>query len=266
MRYAYLIIILFLGLNINAQVTLLPKQVTSTNKGIVYKNEWSVDLRLHTNGMALAFNTGQIKTYYKTSYYHFEIGKLKDPREITQNKNYTLTSGPSTKSFVYGKQNSIFVLRGGIGKKVYWSEKANKRGIAIGYTYEIGPSIAIVKPYYLTLIYDKMIEGNTIVEFREEKYSVENAEKFTKYDDIFGGTGFFKGIGESSFVPGIQGKIGMHFALGAFGNKVKALECGLMFDIYAKKIPILVKTEEVSNKPYFFNLYVNLQFGKRSPR
>ena len=245
-----------------AQVTLLPKQMANAPKGVVYKNEWSVDLRMHTNGYALAFNTGKIKTYYKTNYYHFEVGKFKDPRERTQNKNISIDLPlVSSRSFVFGKRNSVYVLRGGIGRKVYWSEKAQKKGIAVGYHYEIGPSIAILKPYFLTLIY---LEDGDQFSLREEKYTEENKEKFTRYDDILGGTSFFKGIGESSFVPGLQGKIGLHFALGAFDNKVKAVECGVMFDVYAKKVPILVETEEVSNKPYFFNLYLNLQFGRRS--
>lgn len=267
MRQLLMFILLFVCIGIKAQVTLLPKQITNANKGVVFKKEWSTDLRLHTNGVALALNFGKIQTYYKTSYYHFEIGRLKDPRERSQNKNYTLTSGPTTNSFVFGKQNSVYALRGGWGRKIYWSEKAQKKGIAVGYTYEVGPSIALVKPYYLSLIYDSPTDGGgTSVEFREEKYTAENAEKFTKYDDIFGGVSFFKGITETSFVPGIQGKLAMHFALGAFDSTVKALECGFMFDIYSKKIPILIETEEVSNKPYFFNLYVNLQFGKRSIR
>ena len=65
-------------------------------------------------------------------------------------------------------------------------------------------------------------------------------------------------------MPGIQGKLGLFFSLGAFDKYVKAVETGIMFDIYSKKLPIMVETDEISNKPYFFNFYVNFLFGKRS--
>ena len=54
----------------------------SENKGVVYNKEFTIDIRTHTNGfLALAANFGQIKTYYKTKYYHLEIGELKHNKE-----------------------------------------------------------------------------------------------------------------------------------------------------------------------------------------
>ncbi len=252
---------------LSGQVTLLPKQMSTAYKGVVYKKEWSVDLRMHTNGWAVAFNSATIKTYYQTNYYHFEFGRIKDPRERRQNKNIPF-AGPEgrtiiPRSFTFGKQNSVYVLRGGIGRKRYLSEKAQKKGVAVGYHYEVGPSIAILKPYFLELFYPSAVGSNEI-ELRVEKYSDSNADVFTDQNDIFGGAGFFHGVTESTFVPGLQAKGGLHFALGAFDQKVRALEVGCMVDVYVKKVPILVETAEVSNKPYFINLYLNLQFGKRS--
>ncbi len=267
MKYVVSVVCLLLSSLAIGQVTLLPKQMSTAYKGVVYKKEWSIDLRMHTNGWAVAYNSAKIKTYYQTNYYHFEFGSIKDPRERRQNKNIPF-AGPQgrtiiPRSFTFGKSNSVYILRGGIGRKKYLSEKAQKKGVALGYHYEIGPSIAILKPYFLELFYPSA-EGNNEIELRTEKYSESNADIFTNENDIFGGAGFFHGITETTFVPGLQAKGGLHFALGAFDQKVRALEVGCMVDVYAKKIPILVETEEVSNKPYFINLYLNLQFGKRS--
>ncbi len=246
-----------------AQTTLLPKQINSNLAGIIYKSEWAVDVRLHTNGAALALNLGKIKTYYKTSYYHFELGYLKDPRERKQTKP-VVGLRQSAGSYVFGKQNSVFVLRGGYGVKRYLSEKEKRKGLAIGWNYEIGPSIALLKPYYLDLSYEYEGQNGVIYEIRSERYSEENAETFLNDIKIFGSSGFFNGFNELGVVPGLQGKLGLHFAMGAFDKYVKAFEVGMMFDAYIKKIPIMVETENVSNKPYFVNLYLNLHFGKRS--
>jgi hypothetical protein len=35
-------------------------------------------------------------------------------------------------------------------------------------------------------------------------------------------------------------------------------------DIFAKQLPILVESAGVQNRPFFFNLYLSLQLGKRN--
>lgn len=255
-------IILFILFSAYGQKTLQPKQIEFDWKGVVYKKELAFDIRLHTNGFAFAANFGELKTYYKTNYYHLEFGWIKDPRERKQNKNSRITIFNNATSFIYGKQNSFMVLRAGLGTKRYLSEKAKRKGVAVGISYEIGPSIGLIKPYYLVL--ERMGDDPGTSFNSVEKYSEENADIFLNYNKIIGSGGFFKGYEELSLVPGIQGKFGTHFSLGAFDRVVKALEAGIMFEVYTKKIPIMIETESIKNSPYFVNLYVNLQFGKRN--
>ena len=123
----------------------------------------------------------------------------------------------------------------------------------------------MLKPYYLELIYDIENPGSgSRSELRTERFTDENAAIFTNFDDVFGGAGFFKGFDELTIVPGIQTKLGLFFSLGAFDKYVKAVETGFMADIFIRKIPIMIESDEISNKPYFFNFYVNFLFGKRS--
>lgn len=245
------------------QKTFQPKQIEFDWKGIVYRNETAFDFTLHTNGFAIAYNRGRILTYDKTRFYHLSLGYIRDPRERRQNKNQGF-NGKSSKTFAFGKINSLYVIRAGIGRKKYLSEKAKRKGIAIGYTYEMGPSIAVLKPNYLELIYTTDVDGQPSSELREEKYSEENADVFLDYNRVFGGSSFSKGWDEVSFTPGIQAKGGLLFSLGAYDKYVKTIEVGAMVDLYIKKIAILAETEAISNKPYFVNLYVTLQFGSRS--
>ena len=92
---------------------------------------------------------------------------------------------------------------------------------------------------------------------------LKNNLSFQVFHDtkIQGRSGFFKGFDELKFVPGIHGKGGVHFALGAYDQYVTAVEVGVMLDIFLKDVPIMVVEH---NKPYFFNLYITLQIGKRS--
>ena len=41
------------------------------------------------------------------------------------------------------------MLRVGMGAKRYFSEKAKRKGIAIGINYQAGVSLGLLKPYYL---------------------------------------------------------------------------------------------------------------------
>jgi len=247
--------------SLDAQQVIKPRLVEINWKGIIYKNEWSLDFRLHENGAALAYNSGEIKTYNKTSFYQFEIGMTRDFREKTQSKFSALgRSG----SYAYGKINSLINIRGGIGQKNYLSEKEKRNGLAVGYVYEFGPSIALVKPYYLDLIYVEIENDRQVVRVRSEKYSEANADKFLDSGSISTRSSFFKGFDEVKVKAGIQAKFGLHLAMGAFDKYVKAFETGVMVDAFASKIPILLETEEISNNRIFIKLYMNFQIGRRS--
>lgn len=234
--------------------------------GVVYNKEFAVDIKLHTNGFALGVNIGQLKTFYKTRFFNIEIGEIKHPREFRQSFERQVSSrNEVSKAFVFGKQNSFIVLRGGIGEKRYLSEKAKRRGLAVGISYEAGPSLGILKPYYLELI--RISEPNTReFDLSSERFSEENAEDFLQVLSIWGASGFSKGLSEVSFMPGAHAKFAVHFDWGAFDEFVKAIEAGIMADFYLKNVPIMVESDLINNsenRPFFINLYLNLQLGKR---
>ncbi len=258
-------LLLFHGLNpeVQGQKSFQPKQVDFEWKGIVYRNEYTGNLTFHTNGYTLAYNSGKIKTYYKTNYYHIELGYMTDPREQKQNKNIPLSFNKVSQSFKFGKQNHLYLIRAGKGTKRLLTDKAKRKGVAIGYNYEAGPSIAILRPYYLELVYNFEQDGRFYNELRAEKYSESNATKFLDYNSIFGGASGSRGWSDISVVPGIQGKLGLFFSLGAFEEYAKSLEIGVMGDFFIRKIPIMVETEAISSKPYFLNFYLTFEFGKR---
>lgn len=260
-KFLYLLVMIFLIIspNLFAQ-RIVQRGLDEQLKGVIYKKEWSLEFTLHHDGFLVGYNWGKIKSFRKTSYYHVDFGCIRDAREVRQNKNYGELG--LSKSFAYGKQNAFFQFRFAKGAKHYLSEKYNIRGVALAYSYRFGPSFGLLKPVYLSFykFEDSMLDPN----LESIKYNEENAEMFMNYDRIYGGSGFNKGIGEVKIVPGFHGNIAFHFAKGAYGKYVRALELGLMGDIFIRKVPIMVETELINNKPYFLKLYVNLQFGARS--
>lgn len=262
-------ILLFLSLfswqMVQAQsVTFQPKQLNNEGKGFVYEKETAFNFRLHTNGWAMGLNFGTIKTYYKTRYYSIEFGELKHIKEQRHTFDYPRQfTGRTSRSFLFGKQNNFYALRAGIGVKRYFSEKAKRKGVAVGISYEAGPSLGILKPYYLDFLRSQPNDPSIVV-VASEKYNGNNYDSFTDVSLIYGASGFSKGLGEVRVIPGLHGKISVHFDWGAFDEFVKAFEAGIMLDVYAKKVPIMVDGINGSqNRPFFINLYLTLQLGKR---
>lgn len=263
-KIAFIFGLLMLGEMASSQVSTKNYITDDKLKGIIYRKETTFDVKLHTNGWAVAANFGDIKTYYRTNYYHFEFGTIHSGKEYKQTKNINVIDNQLPEDFKFGKRNSVFILRASKGTKRYISDKAKRKGVAIGYNLSFGPAIAILKPYYLKFI-EQRVEDGTVTNFlSEEKYTPEAESKFLDYNRIYGGSSFRKGLTELGFIPGVQSKLGLFFSVGSFDEYVKAAEIGLMSDLYIKKIPIMIETANTKNTPLFLNLYINLHFGKRS--
>jgi hypothetical protein len=235
-------------------------------KGIVYNREFTMDLKLHTNGFALGANFGKLRTYYLTRFFNVELGEIKHPKEFRQSFDFQApASNKVSRAFIFGKQNNFFVLRGALGEKRYFSEKAQRRGLAIGMSYMAGPSLGLLKPYYLEIIDIPEPGGGNFV-IRSQKFTESNANTFLNITSIYGSSGFSKGLSEISVIPGAHAKVAVHFDWGAFDEFVKAIEAGLMVDFFFRKVPIMVESPQVrnvENSPIFINLFLNLQLGKR---
>ena len=224
----------------------------TVRKGIIYKNEWSIDASIHTNGFYFGYNKGKIKNYHTTTYLHFDLGFLYNSKETRSSK--ANSGSNSFNAYTFGKQNQLLNLRVGRGVILTLSEKARTKGIAVGLKLEGGFDLGLLKPYYLKLSED--LDGRYYI---DRKYSDGDAN-FLNPDKIFGPGSFFRGFDELSVVPGIFGRVAFRFDLGAFEKMAKCLEAGIQIDLYSKRPAIMIR----DNNPYsYINLYINLQLGSR---
>lgn len=270
-RYLFGIFLLLGGFQAQAQETFQPKQINGA-KGIVYNQEFAMNFRLHTNGWAIGTTFGKLKTYYLTKYLHFEFGELQHPKEYRQSSETSSPlNGRISRAFKYGKQNNLYVLRGAMGNKRYFSEKAKHKGVAMGISYEAGATLGILKPYHLELISENSRNSRSV------GYSEETARDFMNYFAIVGASSWTTGLGDLSLLPGANAKFAVHFDWGAFDEYLKSIEAGIMVDVFVRRAPIMVDDEidptllppnsdfvnNLENSQLFLNLFINLQFGKR---
>ncbi len=240
-----------------AQRTIEPKGFDFQQKGIIYNTEWSIQPAIWTNGYSIAYAFGRLEKYNLTHYKKIELGYLRHPREHSQSTIPTQLSG-GLKSYTFGKINYFFPIRAMIGTKHYLSEKSKRKGVAIGYLYEGGVNIGIIKPYMLKLI--RINPGTEEAYISIEEYSEENAELFLDPLRIAGNAGIFKGFDQFSIIPGLSAKLAALFAWGAYDKKVFALELGISLDMYLSEIPLIAIDQ---NQPYALNFYISLHLGNR---
>ena len=244
------------------QTVFQPKPIEYNLKGVVYDFETVYEGRVHAQGFALSYRKGKLKSYYRTTYQLFEFGYVKDGRERRTNRNLSISGERISSPFIYGKQNQFFTFRYAYGEKHYLSEKTKRKGLAVGVIYEGGVTLGLLKPYSLRVI--RTDDDDPTLRFLETiQYSDEVREDFLNERFIYGGAGFFQGWDSVTPTIGLHGKIGMHWALGAFESKVKAIETGIMFDIFPRKIPLLIEQNDITNSFYYFKMYLSFQFGIR---
>jgi hypothetical protein len=214
---------------------------------VYYRNERSFAIKLNTNGWGLNYMEGKRINYLNKKLLEFELSILKDPKEVKMTNPYWDTPG----NFIFGKLNSVFLLRGGIGRQRELYKKADLGGVSVRYFYTGGPVLAVYKP-----IYYKIINWMSQYEYeiKEEKFDVK------KHDPtmIYSKAAFTKGLDETKVLPGLYAKAGFNFEYSKKDKVLHAIEIGSQIELFPKKIPIMATT---SNKSVFLSLFASYRFG-----
>lgn len=236
-----------------AQIQGVPQSV-----GIIYNREMALNLTLHTaRGYGASLERGKLITYDRTNYLSIGFGELRHPKEMRQSADPSVSQ--SFRPYIFGKQNNLYAIRLAWGAKKYFSEKSRQRGVAVGMSYRVGPTLGLLKPYFLAL--RRVGDSPTSSRIMHERYSEENAGVFLDNTRILGASPFLRGFDEISLLPGASGSLSLHLDWGAFDEFIKAVDIGIMTDVFLRPAPILVG--EQGSRQTFINFFVNLQFGKR---
>lgn len=215
---------------------------------VLLKKEYAAGATLHVLGMGLNFRKGANKTFFSTRFFEVEIVSLKHPKQIRVINPYYYNA----RSYIYGKLNHVYILRGGYGYKKMLNRKPYWGGIELRAIYMGGLSVAFAKPVYLYFF------DETYSYLKEEKYDPENYYHSPEY--IYGRAPFIEGIGELKVYPGIFAKAGLNFEFGKLNSKINALEAGGVVEYFPIAIPIMAYNPAQS---LIFTFYLNFSIGKR---
>ena len=219
---------------------------------IIYNHETTINATIHTQGLGVGFKTGRIRSIYQSSYWDFEFSYLRSLKQIP----IINTSYFSMTTFIYGKLNEVFVLRGGYGGerriygKPYWG------GVELRWLYEGGFSLGLLKPYYYTVSvaqiglngeYNLVVENHT---FDDESEWVE----------VIGKAPFGYGLDEIKLRPGIHAKTGLSFEIGSSKPRAQAIDVGAVAEYFPQGISMMAENP----KEYLIlTLYLSYRWGSR---
>jgi len=221
---------------------------------LIYQKQGAFGIKLNTDGYGFFYEHGKYKTITKTNLWWMEFGERKSNKQDKQTQ--PLTNGIvvfSGTPYVYGKENNFYYFKLGFGRQILIWGKGNKNGVAVSAIYGAGLSVGMLKPYYI------QVEDPTTGKITDIKYN-NNDSLFLNNGVIYGGSSFGKGFNEIQFVPGAQIRTALRFDYGRYNEVLSAIEVGVNFEYYSKKMPIMVFEDPHHG---FFNAYIAIEFGKR---
>jgi hypothetical protein len=228
-------------------VPLLSQGDINEQQKIFFRNERSFGLLLNSDGLGISYRDAKRVNFLNKRYFEYELGTLKHPREYRESNPYYQTPG----TFIYGKLNSVFYLRGSYGHQHEIFKKADLGGVAVRYFFSGGPVIALYKPIYYKILYPVSPYEFQLV---EEKLDVDQHPPY----DIYSRASFTKGLNEIKVLPGLYTKGGFNFEYSKEEKFIHAVEVGVSLSGFPKKIPIMATTD---NKAIYFSLFVSYRLG-----
>ena len=276
LKFGFIPLFLLLGTSVMAQTTIssssggalsaVPKKVIP-KKPKPLRTELSVGYRMNTDGWSIFADKGYVRSeetrlsdqFYNLRVFQLEFGEHKDPAQAKMRGAENAT-GEQTKPFIYGKVNNFYSLKLGYGFRRLFAGKPEPGNVSIHWIGTAGLALGLEKPYYIEAYAPLDNSGGSPPVRQSIKYTEDNRNYFLDPYYIIGGSGFTKGINEIKFVPGLHLKTGLHFDFAANKKTVLAIEAGASAEFYTRKIQLMARED---GKPYFFNLFASLQFGKR---
>ncbi len=220
---------------------------------IIFRNERSIGVSLNSSGYGASYRYGRFVSVDKKMLIQGGIDYIKDPKEI-KSVSYLNQS----KSFVYGKINSLynFHVEYGIQKELFG--KFDKEGLAIRYFITVGPAVAMLKPKMYEVIYP---DGEESIEGFETFLEKNMINSHGGGGTIIGNASFLEGIENSTFVPGVHLTLGASFDYSTSDELYNAFEAGIMLDGYIDNVPIMYSASDKS-KQFFLTFFLTYRIGR----
>jgi hypothetical protein len=250
------------------------KTITQAGKHIKrfksHLEQWGLDT-VYSHGLAIGGSLNSIgwtgRLFYQkrisrtqNHFFQLALSEVKGEKQIKQQReNSAFPQLGNSSPFVFGKLNNVYALQLGHGREFLLLPGVLEGNISISIRAQAGLSLAMLKPYYLKLVYVDYTPSQQVWA-SEEKYSDVNAEKFLNASYILGASKWGKGLNDITYLPGGYG--GLELVIEPLKNKtfIKTVALGTTFALHTGKLEIMADQPAY---PWTACVYVGLNIGKR---
>lgn len=237
-------------------------EADTVDMGYLLRREKSMNIMVHTLGYGVGLRYGTNKTYYKNRMLEFDLFEMRAPNQTRRyNDNF-----PNARGYIYGKLNSLYIVRAGIGRQHLLNRKPYWGGVEVRGFYYGGVDIGLAKPSYLYIAYYTVFDNQISVDRTTlEKYDPNLHFPYiganpTCLCDIYGRGSLLSGFNKIKFYPGLYAKAGFNFEFSAQNDRIKSLEAGIALDVFPKPVPVMAFNDA---ELFFITGYLSFHFGNR---
>jgi hypothetical protein len=230
--------------------------VSNEESNILFRNEASGGIQLHSNGLGVQFRRGWHHTGFIKHMFELELVSMRHPKQFKSPNPYY----PDSKPYYFGKLNYAYFLRGGLGRQHILFSKAERSGVEVRYNYFGGAVLGITKPVYLDVLVDDPFDTLSQFKYIETRRYDPNDPDQQAIENIYGPGPYFKGFGELGVRPGLYGKFSLSFEYSSIQQKITALEAGVVMDYFPSSIPIMAFNDP---QHLFVNFFIALSWGSK---
>lgn len=224
-----------------------------------YTHQLSLGAKLNSNGWSGSLYYWKKEDECKDHVYMLSFSEIKHDKQIKLQglSIYPQLGTPSP--YVFGKINNLYTLQLGYGQEFILLPKVIDGNISVSSRFMGGFSLAMLKPYYLRLIYEDYITATPIVTLEEQNYS-NAAEPFLKSGNKLGASPWTKGLGEMKYAPGAFVEAAIVIEPASQAWFVQTITLGGSFAYHTQKLPTMA---EIKARQWQASLFVGLALGKR---
>jgi hypothetical protein len=223
------------------------KSSVPQKKEIKNSASWGVGINTNTNsgllgGFSFVYNLPN------RSFVNIDLTNTKDYQEFDSPYSF------NGRTYVEGKLNYLINLRPSYGKHYLLLNQAQEGGTSLSGRISTGPTIGLLKPYYVDLSYTDA--GKNITTSVPMAEALNNS--YSK-SSINGEGSFFSGFSQSKLVPGWHVKTALEFKFETLKQSYLAVETGFILEFFSQPVEILNQTYPRS---VYTTGYVTFFFGK----
>lgn len=225
-----------------------------------YNHAFLLGGKLNSDGWSGSMYFVKRKSYKLSNFWQINFSEIKHEKQTKEKSTASYPQFGNASPFVYGKINNLYTLQIGFGNERLLLPAVMEGNISVSFRYSLGFSLAMLKPYYLKLLYSDNSNPTDTVHIEQHKYSPSDSTRFLNTNRIFGASKWTKGLDEIDFVPGAYFETAIAIIPGKNKTFIQTITLGINGAFYAKALTIMADQKAY---PWQVSLFAGLAIGKR---